>query len=114
MKRLSPAASKAASNSQEVRRNVYCRHYNTCLDFTILKNWDGFTCEGCRGYERETLTAEDAFEECVRCAALVYLIIHPGSDMDSYDLSGNIGRKPRKTGFHWTGRVGSSFSSLYA
>lgn len=28
-------------------RNVHCRHYDTCLDFAVKQNWDGWTCAAC-------------------------------------------------------------------
>lgn len=101
MKRLSPAPSKPAVSAREVTRNVYCTHYGTCLDHAIRNDWEGFTCKECPGYEREQLSAEDAFEECVRCAALVYLITYPDTAMNSCGLFSNSGRKPRKMKSCW-------------
>lgn len=40
-------------------RQIHCRHYGACLNYTIERNWDGFTCAECPDYEREELSQDD-------------------------------------------------------
>ena len=113
MKRLSPAPSKAATSLQEVRRNVYCTHYGTCLDYALRKCWDGFTCDGCDAYEREELSAEDAYEEFIRCLALIYLIAFPEPEPLGCGGQCADGRKQPKMSPHLAAGAGNPGTPAY-
>jgi hypothetical protein len=114
MKSLSPAPTKAAARSQDVRRNVYCTHYGTCLDYAIRKYWEGFTCDECDGYEREQMSPEDAHEEFIRCAALVYLIVFSNPESSSCDSGCRAARKFRTIGPRLAASAESPRSPAYA
>jgi len=45
----------AVESCEKVRRNVFCRNYGECLDYTIGKKWPGFSCQSCESYELEML-----------------------------------------------------------
>ena len=38
------------------KRNVWCQHYNKCLDHTIDNQWPSFGCDICQGYEPEQMS----------------------------------------------------------
>jgi len=30
------------------RRNIYCSHYDNCLDYVVERNWRYWSCERCK------------------------------------------------------------------
>ncbi len=46
-----PHPARPVTDPDEVRRMVFCRYYDDCLDVAIRKNWRGFHCMKCRAYE---------------------------------------------------------------
>lgn len=70
-----PISYAPVDKSHQVRRNVFCKHYNACLDHAIEKNWQGFSCEACRGYERERMDCEQWDEDRHRCITLIYFVL---------------------------------------
>lgn len=42
------------------QRQFACRKYSLCLDVAFGSDWAGFTCSGCRAYERLTREEERA------------------------------------------------------
>jgi hypothetical protein len=48
---MAPVPCKAARLFRKVNRRVFCRHYDSCLDYAVEKNWSGFSCEACNSYE---------------------------------------------------------------
>ena len=73
MKRGKPVRYMAVESCDKVRRNVFCRYYGNCLDFTILRKWPGFSCQSCRCYEEERLEGDDLGEDYARCMALAFV-----------------------------------------
>ena len=63
----------AVENSEEVRRNVFCRKYGDCLDYTIRKRWPGFSCQDCESYEQEMLEGDVLSDDYARCVALAFV-----------------------------------------
>lgn len=63
----------AVESCDKVKRNVFCRHYGECLDYTIRNKWPGFSCRSCRGYEQEMLDAEALSDDYARCMALAFV-----------------------------------------
>ena len=53
MEKGKPVPYMAAGDSEERRRNVFCRKYGDCLDYTIRKRWPGFSCQDCESYVQE-------------------------------------------------------------
>lgn len=49
-KARNPVPHGRRSQSNEVERNVFCKHYDACLDEAIEKKWQGFSCIECEGY----------------------------------------------------------------
>lgn len=56
--RGNPVRYHAVEFCDQVRRNVFCRHYDDCLDHAISKRWPGFSCDKCDQYECEEQTRE--------------------------------------------------------
>jgi hypothetical protein len=73
-----PRRCEGGGNLSQIRRNVFCKHYNSCLDHAISKNWDGFTCVNCDGYEREQWDHEQWCEDSIRCLRLVWAVSYSG------------------------------------
>lgn len=70
-----PIPCKTVDEFHQVKRNVFCRNYGSCLDHTIEQKWEGFSCEACRGYERERLDREQLDEDHSRCLTLIYFVL---------------------------------------
>jgi len=68
-----PERYMAVESCDDVRRNVFCRYYGECLDYTIRKKWPGFSCQGCECYERERLEGEALSEDVARCMVLAFV-----------------------------------------
>ena len=52
-------------------RFVFCKNYDLCLDFTIARCWDSFTCEECSHYEVEKCSPQKWLEDNLRCLDLI-------------------------------------------
>ena len=68
-----PERYMAVESCDKVRRNVFCRNYGECLDYTIRKKWPGFSCQNCECYEQERLEGEALSEDYARCIALAFV-----------------------------------------
>ena len=69
MEKGKPVRYMAVENSEEVRRNVFCRKYGDCLDYTIRKRWPGFSCQDCENYEQEMPNEQELNDDYARCVA---------------------------------------------
>ena len=69
MEKGKPVRCVAVENFKEVRRNVFCRKYGDCLDYTIHKKWPGFSCQDCESYEQEMLNEWELNDDYARCVA---------------------------------------------
>ena len=69
MEKGKPVRYMAVESSEEIRRNVFCRRYGDCLDYTIRKRWPGFSCQDCESYEQEALSRKELNDDYARCAA---------------------------------------------
>ena len=90
---LKPIACKSAANVGEVKRRVFCDHYDTCLNYAVRKNWEGFSCEKCRGYERIEMPPEHWCHDALRCTTLIYFIMFAKLKKHVGPLSTGFGRK---------------------
>ncbi len=63
----------AVESCEEVRRNVFCRHYGECLNQAIRRRWPGFSCQNCESYEQEMLDGEALNDDYARCMALAFV-----------------------------------------
>ena len=52
MGRGKPERYMAVESCDKVKRNVFCRNYGECLDYTIRNKWPGFSCQNCECYEQ--------------------------------------------------------------
>jgi hypothetical protein len=71
--RQRPVRYMAVESCDEVRRNVFCRHYGECLNLAIRKRWPGFSCQTCESYEQERLDGEALNDDHARCIALAFV-----------------------------------------
>ncbi len=73
MSKPRPIPFVSVTNANEVRRKVFCLHYDYCLDHAILLGWRGFACDECDSFERESMDWRQWDEDHNRCMALIYL-----------------------------------------
>ena len=52
-------------------RFVFCKNYDLCLDFTIARCWNSFTCEKCSHYEVVKCSPQKWLEDNLRCLDLI-------------------------------------------
>ena len=52
-------------------RFVFCKNYDLCLNFTITRCWDSFTCEDCSHYEAEKCSPQRWLEDKLKCLDLI-------------------------------------------
>ena len=52
-------------------RFVFCKNYDQCLDFSIARCWDSFSCEECSHYEVEKSSPQKWLEDNLRCLDLI-------------------------------------------
>ena len=50
---MNPIQVRQTPQTNQIQRNVMCRHYNKCLDRAVDMDWKGFACSDCRDYELE-------------------------------------------------------------
>ena len=50
---MNPIQVRQTTQTNQMQRNVMCRHYNKCLDRAVDMDWKGFACSDCRDYELE-------------------------------------------------------------
>ena len=73
MKQVMPIRYMAVERCDQVKRNVFCRTYNDCLNQAIRKKWPGFSCQRCECYERESLEGDMINDDYERCMALAFV-----------------------------------------
>ncbi len=73
MKQMMPIRHIAVESCDQVKRNVFCRNYNECLNLAINKKWPGFSCQKCECYEQEKLEGDLLSEDYERCMALAFV-----------------------------------------
>lgn len=73
VKQMMPIRYMAVESCDQVKRNVFCRNYNECLNRAIHKKWPGFSCQKCDCYEQEMLEGDLLSEDYERCMALAFV-----------------------------------------
>ncbi len=73
MKQMMPTRYMAVESCDQVKRNVFCRNYNECLNQAIHKKWPGFSCQKCECYEQEKLEGDLLSDDYERCMALAFV-----------------------------------------
>jgi len=71
-----PAPTTEARKPSKVFRNLLCRHYDSCLGTAVDKNWKGFSCTRCEGFEPIHWDPERWTEDSFACEALIFTIEH--------------------------------------
>ncbi|MGV8073891.1 MAG: hypothetical protein AB2L11_04970 [Syntrophobacteraceae bacterium] len=78
MKECNPVSCEAVVSPNEVRRFLFCQHYDTCLEHAIKSCWESFSCEKCQCYERVEWDREQWAEDYSRCMTLAYFVALAG------------------------------------
>lgn len=71
-----PTRAPEIMNPDCVEREVFCRHYDHCLDLVITNHWPGFSCQDCSGFESQQWSPEYGQEDAKRCAVLLLCVFH--------------------------------------
>lgn len=53
-----PRQCETAVLEHRVVRHVSCRYYDRCLQLAVERDWPGFECAGCDGFERLTTSEQ--------------------------------------------------------
>ena len=75
---MNPIQVRQTPQTNQMQRNVMCRHYNKCLDRAVDMDWKGFACSECRDYELEAGEDPAHWQEQERRAAYLLLRIATG------------------------------------
>jgi hypothetical protein len=68
-----PTPSKNVLNPSRVERKVMCAGYQNCLDETIKRKWDGFSCRSCKAFRPLQFEPSEWLADSVACIALLYV-----------------------------------------
>ena len=69
---IDPKPAQHFDKSKQIpTRFVFCKNYDLCLDFTIARCWDSFTCEECSHYEVEKCSPQMWLEDNLKCLDLI-------------------------------------------
>ncbi len=60
---------------EQVKRRVFCRFYDECLDHAVAKDWAGFSCEKCKGSDPIEWDPAQWDEDHFRCTALLHFVM---------------------------------------
>lgn len=74
MQQCKPVRCAAVEDPSQIRRFLFCSHYDTCLEHAVKSNWDNFSCEECQCYERVEWDGEQWAEDHSRCLKLAYFV----------------------------------------
>ena len=78
---MNPIQVRQTPQTNQIRRNVMCRHYSKCLDRAVDMNWKGFACSECRDYELEACEDPAHWQEQELRAAYLLLRIATGDPL---------------------------------
>lgn len=71
---MNPVAALPVEEVRQLRRNVFCGHYDACLDEAIQKGWENFSCSHCNCFCAYTCSDIEWFNELEGCAYLIAVI----------------------------------------
>ena len=100
MLNLMPVQSETGTNFHKVARKVLCRHYGTCLDYAIEKDWEGFSCRSCESYEILELDEHEWREDSSRCLALLYFVSFSKLKLSVHASDANFRTRSRTKACH--------------
>jgi len=89
-----PMRCATVRNFDKVKRRLFCRSYDACLDYAVSQNWPGFTCLECRYYEFLQWDRDSWLDDNRRCMAILYFIsilkeydhVKPGNLIDLLEM----------------------------
>lgn len=67
MSKANPVPCKSTDKPGKVMRNVFCAHYEQCLDRAIKEDWSGFSCEKCLVAKHISIDEEWANIDSTKC-----------------------------------------------
>ncbi|MGA7877566.1 MAG: hypothetical protein WCA08_18035 [Desulfoferrobacter sp.] len=69
-----PSPCSSYSRHRPVQREVWCEHYDSCLDHAIEENWESFACTDCKSFRSAPMTTTCLDHEADRCRALIAML----------------------------------------
>lgn len=67
------------TESRRLDRELFCIHYNSCLNVALARGWPGFTCRECSACQRVTWTYPEALTDAYQCAKLLATAFRPSA-----------------------------------
>ena len=71
---MNPIRARAVEELQKVHRNVFRRHYDSCLDLAFRRAWKSFSCEKCECFSLLQKAPLDWEEDGFRCGAVLGVV----------------------------------------
>ncbi len=71
---MNPIRAGAVEELRKVSRNVFCKHYDGCLDLTLQRGWKSFSCRSCADFNLIQKSPLDWEEDALRCGALAGVV----------------------------------------
>ena len=69
---INPRPAPLFEKTEEIpNRLAFCRNYDRCLDFAIVRQWNSFTCEECNHYEFLQYSPQKWLEDNLKCMDLI-------------------------------------------
>lgn len=75
---MNPVEDRPVEEAQQLRREFFCRHYDACLDKTILNGWPSFSCSRCRSFRVQDRSGAEWFDDSLACASLIAVVFGLG------------------------------------
>jgi len=69
-----PSPCLSYTRHRPVQREVWCEHYDSCLDRAVEENWENFACTNCRCFKSIPMTTTWLDSEADRCRALITML----------------------------------------
>ncbi|MGD9504504.1 MAG: hypothetical protein AB7W37_06315 [Syntrophobacteraceae bacterium] len=77
---MHPVNSQTARGGSDSKRNLFCAHYDRCLDVAVENNWRGFSCAECQGFLELQWDWDDWLRDAIACTKLMAAIFETGPD----------------------------------
>lgn len=71
---MNPVPARAVEELHRVHRNVFCKHYDRCLDLALRRAWKSFSCERCQCFSLLQKEPLDWEEDGLRCGAVLGVV----------------------------------------
>jgi hypothetical protein len=82
---MNPVSARPIDELQRVKRNVFCEHYEACLDIALFKGWRSFSCGHCANFSQAQKSCAEWQGDALCCGDLISVVfglsIMPETDL---------------------------------